>query len=225
MPVPPRILQKQDTCEKLFFYQKTVVLYDMTYVFCKRFLSARGDRTVDQMIQAARSGKQNIVEGCADGVTSAEMQINLLNVARASIKELKEDYADYVSSRKLKRWNREHPRYAGLLAFCRKHNQVEDYEQFFEKWNAEEFANCAITLCHMVDRMMATHLAKKANDFIEHGGIRERMTTARTNRRKAQVNEISSLAKENELLKTRLALLEHDVAELKKIVKSREFEI
>ena len=81
-------LRKQARWENLWFYQKTVTLYDMTVVFCRRFLPAYGDRTVDQMIQAARSGKQNIVEGSADGVTSTEMEAKLLNVARASIKEL-----------------------------------------------------------------------------------------------------------------------------------------
>ena len=73
---------------------KTVVLYQMTVVFCRRFLPKHGDRIVDQMVQAARSSKQNIVEGLADGVTSTEMELKLLNVARASIKELKEDYLD-----------------------------------------------------------------------------------------------------------------------------------
>ena len=87
--------------ENLWFYQKTVTLYDMTVVFCRRFLPAHGDRTVDQMVQAARSGKQNIVEGSADGVTSTELEAKLLNVARASIKELKEDYLDYLRGHKL----------------------------------------------------------------------------------------------------------------------------
>ena len=90
------VLKKQNNWKNLWFYQKTVVLYQMTYVFTKRFFPAYGDRTVDQMIQAARSGKQNIVEGSADGVTSAELELKLLNVARASIQELQEDYEDYI---------------------------------------------------------------------------------------------------------------------------------
>ena len=88
------ILKNQTKWEDLYYYRKTVVLYQMTVVFCRRFLPKHGDRTVDQMVQAARSGKQNIVEGLADGVTSTEMELKLLNVARASIKELKEDYLD-----------------------------------------------------------------------------------------------------------------------------------
>jgi four helix bundle suffix protein len=204
---PVKILRDQTNWEKLFFYQKTVVLYQMTYVFCKRFLPRHGDRTVDQMIQAARSGKQNIVEGCADGVTSTEMELKLLNVARASLKELKEDYLDYIRSRSLALWDKSHPRYDGLLKFCRQRNKLEEYEPFFEKWTDEELANCANTLCHMVDKMIAIHLKNKETDFTENGGIRERMTAARLGRRKTQNEEIAALRAENASLKREIAAL------------------
>ena len=203
----PSVLRKQINWENLFFYQKTVVLYQMTYAFCRRFLPKFGDRTVDQMIQAARSGKQNIVEGFADGVTSTEMELKLLNVARASLKELKEDYVDYLRSRNLALWDAKHPRYDGLLKFCRFHNKLADYEPFFEKWTDEELANCANTLCHMVDKMMATHLKQKETDFVENGGIRERMTAARLGRRQTQNEEIAALKAENASLKRELAAL------------------
>ena len=212
MAEPVKILRSQTNWENLYFYQKTVVLYQMTYVFCRRFLPRRGDRTVDQMVQAARSGKQNIVEGFADGVTSTEMELKLLNVARASIKELKEDYIDYLGSRKLAVWDKTHPRYNGLLKFCRANNRVEDYEPFFEKWTDEELANCANTLCHMVDKMMATHLASKAKDFTENGGIRERMTAARLGRRKTQNEEIAALKAENEALRREIEKLKAQLA-------------
>ena len=204
---PLKVLREQTNWEKLYFYQKTVVLYQMTYIFCQRFLPKYGDRTVDQMVQAARSGKQNIVEGCADGVTSTEMELKLLNVARASIKELKEDYLDYIRSRGLSLWNAKHPRYNGLLSFCRAHNALEDYEPFFSKWTDEELANCANTLCHMVDRMLTTHLAKKEADFTENGGIRERMTAARLGRRQTQNEEIAALKAENASLRREIAAL------------------
>ena len=122
------ILKNQTKWEDLYYYRKSNVLYQMTVVFCRRFLPKYGDRTVDQMIQAARSGKQNIVEGLADGVTSTEMELKLLNVARASIKELKEDYLDYIAAHSLVRWEAGHPRYDSLLAFCRAHNDLADYE-------------------------------------------------------------------------------------------------
>ena len=201
------VLKKQVNWENLFFYQKTVVLYQMTVVFCRRFLPKYGDRTVDQMVQAARSGKQNIVEGFADGVTSSEMELKLLNVARASIKELKEDYLDYLRSHGLALWDPKYPRYDALLKFCRVHNHLEDYEPYFQRWTDEEMANCANTLCHMVDRMMATHLANSAEDFKENGGIRERMTAARLGRRLTQNEEIAALKRENAALKAEVERL------------------
>ena len=213
---PPRILRPQTNWENLYFYQKAVVLYQMTYVFCRRFLPAHGDRTVDQMVQAARSGKQNIVEGFADGVTSTEMELKLLNVARASLKELKEDYIDYLRSRGLALWGAKHPRYDGLLKFCRAHNKLAEYEPFFEKWTDEELANCANTLCHMVDKMMATHLKNKESDFTENGGIRERMTAARLGRRQTQNEEIAALKAENASLRREIAALKARMAAMNK---------
>ena len=209
------ILKNQTKWEDLYYYRKSLVLYQMTVVFCRRFLPKYGDRTVDQMVQAARSGKQNIVEGLADGVTSTEMELKLLNVARASIKELKEDYLDYIAAHSLVRWAAGHPRYNSLLAFCRAHNDLSDYEPYFMKWSDEELSNCAVTLCHMVDRMMSTTLAKKQKDFVENGGIRERMTAARLGRRQTQNEEIAAL-------KTRMASLEAENAALKAKLKSLE---
>ena len=208
------VLKKQTRWENLYFYQKTVVLYQMTVVFCRRFLPKYGDRTVDQMVQAARSGKQNIVEGFADGVTSTEMELKLLNVARASVKELKEDYVDYLRAHGLALWDAKHPRYDGLLKFCRAHNAIEEYEPHFDKWSDEEFANCANSLCHMVDKMLSTLLAAKAEDSKENGGIKERMTAVRLGRRQTQNEEIASLKRQNEALRRENSALKAEVARL-----------
>ena len=209
------VLKKQTKWEDLYFYQKTVVLYQMTVVFCRRFLPKYGDRTVDQMVQAARSGNQNIVEGFADGVTSTELELKLLNVARASIKELKEDYIDYLRSHGLALWDVKHPRYDGLLKFCRSHNTLEDYEPHFDRWSDEEMANCANSLCHMVDKMLSSHLAAKAEDFKENGGIKERMTAVRLGRRQTQNEEIAALKRENESLRRENSALKAEVARLR----------
>lgn len=204
------IFRKQTNWKNLWFYQKTVVLYQMTYVFTRRFLSARYDRTVDQMVQAARSGKQNIVEGSADGVTSMEMELKLLNVARSSIQELLEDYEDYLPAHQLNKWTPGHKRYDGMLKFCRNHNYLAEYEGYFEKWSCEEMANIGITLCHMVDKMMLSYQKKKEEEFVTEGGIRERMTAARLGYRTNQrdtieqlTREVESLKKENAELKSR----------------------
>ena len=116
-----------------YYYQKSETLYQMTHVFCQRFLPAHGDRTVDQMVQAARSGKQNIIECTEDGETSTEMHVKLLNVARASLQELREDYRDYLLAHARPIWEKSHPRYASMQTFCREHNRMEDYQPFLQK--------------------------------------------------------------------------------------------
>ena len=90
--------------KKLIVYKKSDVIYQGTVVFCRRFLPPRGDRTVDQMVQAARSCKQNIAEGSAAAGTSLETQIKLTNVARASLDELVEDYLDYLKAHGSAEW-------------------------------------------------------------------------------------------------------------------------
>ena len=161
-----KILRTQANWQDLWFYRKSVTVFQLTMVFTKRFLPSHGDRTVDQMVQAARSGKQNIVEGSADGVASSEMEIKLLNVARASIQELQEDYADYLHSHHLRLWNSTHNRYDDMLKFCREHNDIADYEPFFNTWNAEEMANVAYTLCRLTDKMMTTYIKKLETRFV-----------------------------------------------------------
>ncbi len=203
-------LRRQANWEELYFYKKTVVLYQLTFAFTKRFLKV-GDRTVDQMVQAARSGKQNIVEGFADGVSSTEMEIKLLNVARASIKELKEDYEDYLTARNISKWDDRHPRFATMLEYCRQHNNQEDYNDMYSKATDEELANLALTLCRQVDKMMTTYLAQLEQTFIEEGGIKERMTAARLGRRQTQNETIEAQAHEIELLKKRIQYLEEEL--------------
>lgn len=192
-----RILKRQRPWREAYYYQKSDTLYQLTYVFCQRFLPKHGDRTVDQMIQAARSGKQNIIEGTEAGETSTETHIKLLNVARSSLQELREDYRDYLQSRNLSIWSSEHNRYEKMTRFCKKHNQVEDYKPFFDKWTNEEMANTALTLCFMTDRMLNNQLKKLESDYVKQGGIKERMHAARTGYRNNQDAEIKRLEQEN----------------------------
>ncbi len=208
------VLRKQTNWKNLWFYQKTVVLYQMTYTFTRRFLPAYGDRTVDQMVQAARSGKQNIVEGSADGVTSMELELKLLNVARSSIQELLEDYEDYLPAHHLTKWTQSHPCFDNMLKYCRAHNHINDYEKFFEKWTDEEMANIGITLCRMVDKMMTTYQQKKDKEFVAEGGIRERMTAARLGYRTNQQETIEQLTREVNVLKQENAMLKNRIKEL-----------
>ena len=208
------VLRNQAFWENLYFYQKAKALYSITFYFAHKYL-VRGDRTIDQMIQAARSGKQNIVEGSADGASSTEMELKLLTVARASIKELREDYEDYLNVRRLKIWDSSHPNFNSMLEYCRTHNQPAEYEVFLPRLTDEKIANMSLTLCHMVDKMMLTYQAKLEKRFVEEGGIRERMTAARLGYRNQQRQIISSLNQtiqklqlENQQLMARIAYLE-----------------
>jgi len=219
----PKVLQNEIQYKDLYFYQKSEVLYALTYHFAKHYLHAKSDRTVDQMIQAARSGKQNIVEGLADGMTSSELQLKLLNVARSSLKELRSDYEDYLLTRHLTSWQSAHPRYEDMLAFCRRHNSVEDYKPYFDKWNDEELCNIALTLLHMVDKMMKTYLKGLEQQFVTQGGIKERMYAARTGYRKEQDEELSRLRDENKSLRQQVSVLEQQKEQL--IAEKRHLEV
>ena len=118
------------------------------------------------------------------------------------------DYDDYLKSRHLERWTPRHPRYDGMLKFCREHNRTEDYQNYLEKWTDEEMANIALTLCHMVDKMMTTYQKQREEEFVKEGGIKERMTAARLGYRTNQREEIERLKRELEAAYRRIAELE-----------------
>lgn len=225
----PSVLKQQANWDALFFYQKSDVIYQLTFAFCDRFIHLYKDRTRDQVIQAARSCKQNIVEGLAGGVTSTEMQLKLLNVARASLKETREDFEDYLKSRHLLFYRKGEDRYDKMLSYCRYHNKLEDYEPFFSKWSDEEMCNCAITLCHMVDKMLMSFLAKLDREFVTEGGIKERMYKARTGYRQKQDERLKQLEEENpRLIKQILDLkgqLEEQKEEQKRLMEEQKAQL
>ena len=184
--------------------------------FCKRFLPAYGDRTVDQMVQAARSGKQNIVEGSEDGQTSSEMEIKLMNVARGSLQELRADYQDYLNTRHLTFWSKDNDRQRRLRDFCHSHNDYSDYAPLLSRMNDEEMANMALTLCHQTDKMMCAYIEKLEKQFVTEGGIKERMHKARTGYRAAQDAHMRALEAENQQLKTENQALKQRIEELER---------
>lgn len=196
-----KVLKKAVVWKDLYFYRKSDVLYRLTVEFCKRFFPVHGDRTVDQMVQAARSGKQNIIEGSEDGQTSSEMEIKLLNVARGSLQELRADYQDYINTHHLSVWPKDNERQQRLRNFCHSHNDYSDYETLVAKMNDEEIANMALTLCHQTDKMMCAYIEKLGNKFVKEGGIKERMHAARTGYRAEQDSRMKALETENLRLK------------------------
>lgn len=212
-----KVLKKAVVWKNLFFYRKSDAIFQLTVEFCRRFLPAHGDRTVDQMVQAARSGKQNIIEGSEDGMTSSEMEIKLLNVARGSLQELREDYIDYLNTHHLCLWPVTEPRHERLRDFCHSHNDFEDYAPLVDKMNDEEYANLLLTLCHQTDKMMCSYVEKLEERFVTEGGIKERMHAARTGYRQQQDEHMLRLEEENRQLRVENEKLKKMLAEINKI--------
>ena len=176
---PPAVLRRQTNWQHLNFYRRSLILYQLTVAFCQRFLPLHGDRTVDQMVQAARSTKQNIIEGFTDGQTSVKSELYLLGIARGSCQELLADYHDYLTTHGLVEWKGTTPRFEALLHFCRTHVELADYQPHFSKWSDDEMANCAICLAHLTDKGLDSIIKRSSADFTQHGGLKERMYAAR----------------------------------------------
>lgn len=201
------VLRRAVVYTELRFYQRSDVLYQLTQVFCGRYLPKYGDRTVDQMVQAARSIKQNIAEGSSDGQTSTAVELNLLGIARGSNKELLEDYQDYLKRKGWQEWFGRHERFEQLHRFCKEHSKYEDYQPLLAKMNDEELANMAICLCHQVDAAMTKYIKKLDREFTTEGGIKERMTAARLEQRETQRTIIDRQQKEIAALKAEIGRL------------------
>ena len=181
--MPQNFIPPHGGYEDLLSFQKARIVYDATVRFCERFLSKR-DRTVDQMVQAARSGKQNILEGCQASGTSKEAEIKLVNVARASLEELLEDYRDFLRVRKMALWEKDsrEARFVRRLG-SRENRSYEPYRTYIETRPAEIVANILICLIHQTNYLLDQQLRQLEKAFLEEGGLRERMTRARLSHR------------------------------------------
>jgi four helix bundle suffix protein len=166
--------------ENLLSFQKARIVYDGTVRFCERFVDHR-DRTHDQMIQAARSGKQNILEGSQASGTSKETEIKLINVARASLEELLEDYRDYLRVRDFRLGEKD----SREAMFVRKlgGNKNVTYKPYVESRPPEVVANILICLIHQTNYLLDQLLRQLEQAFLKEGGLRERMTGARIDAR------------------------------------------
>ena len=172
-------LDQRGDYHSLIAFKKAECIYDITYHFAHRFLKI-GDRTIDQMVQAARSGKQNLAEGYIDGVTSMEMMIKLINVNRASLHELCLDYEDYLRVRNLQQWSYDDPRCRQTRAFCRTHLDSAVYREQIPSRSDETIANIAITLIHQEDVLLKGYIEWLKRKFLANGGFKEQMYRART---------------------------------------------
>ncbi len=177
-----KLIRPTGNYRKLLSYQKTEVIYEMTYYFCQHYLQ-HGDRTIDQMVQAARSGKQNIIEGCAASATSAKTEIKLLNVAKASLQELLEDYIDYLRTRGHRQWEENSEEWNAMRGLGRTHNDAAFFMQLCSPRPPETIANMVIILINQADYLLFKQLQRLETDFINQGGFSERMSRVRRNNR------------------------------------------
>lgn len=165
--------------EDLLSFRKSRIVYDGTVHFCERFLDRR-DRTVDQMVQAARSGKQNILEGCMASATSKETEIKLVNVARASLEELLEDYRDFLRTRGHTLWEKDSREASFVRKLgAKKDVSYETYRTYVETRPAETVANILICIIHQTNYLLDQQIRALEKAFLAEGGLRERMTRAR----------------------------------------------
>ena len=175
-------LRQKGNYRDLIAFQKAECIYDITFFFAHKYLSI-GDRTVDQMVQAARSGGQNIAEGCQAGTTSAETEIKLLNVAKASLHELLLDFEDYLRVRELSIWDINSEKSVKTRRICANHNDSAYYRDAIKVRSDETICNIAITLIHQVDLLLKKYIDRLQEDFVKNGGIKEQMYNARKNYR------------------------------------------
>ena len=174
-----KIILKHGGYKRLLSYEKSRIVYQVTVIFCNRFLNCR-DRTVDQMVQAARSGKQNIVEGCMASGTSKETEIKLIGVARASLEELLEDYYDYLRTHDSHIWPKDSAEAVHMRKIGRElPNSEQAILELVRTRKAPVVCNMAICLIHQANYLLDQQLRHLEGKFLHQGGLRERMYQAR----------------------------------------------
>lgn len=167
-------------------HQAAEIAYDTTVAFCNRFIDRRS-RTHDQMVQAARSGKQNIVEASAAAGTSSKTELKLTGVARASLEELLADYRDFLRQHGLPQWAKDEPRAQEVRKLAYVQNRsYETYRSYIEQNTPEVAANTAICLVCQATYLLDRLIKQLEQRFVEKGGISERMTAARLQYRREQ---------------------------------------
>ncbi len=170
-------------------YQAAEIIYDLTVVFCQRFVDHLSysshmsyksySRLSDQMVQAARSGKQNIAEASQDSGTSKKIELKLIGVARGSLEELLMDYEDFLRQHQLKLWSRDDQRIIAIrrIAYW-SHRSYTSYSSYFS--SAESAANCMVCLLHQANYLLDQQLRRLEQDFLKNGGFTERLYQSRS---------------------------------------------
>ncbi len=165
-------------------YQMAEIVFDTTGAFCNRFVDRRS-RTYDQMVQATRSGKQNIAEGSMASGTSKKTELKLIGAARASLEELLIDFQDYLRQKHLSIWGKDNPGAKEIRALAYRSNRsYSTYKAYFEESSPEVAANAAICLIHQTNYLLDQQLRALEKEFLKKGGFTERLYRVRTKARK-----------------------------------------
>ncbi len=166
-------------------YLMAEVVFDCTIAFCDRVIDKRS-RTTDQMIQAARSGKQNIAEGSTVSGTSKKLELKLIGVARASLEELLVDYRDYLRTNELEEWPKDHEKALFIRNLYKVNRSYSTYKTFIEKKTPETATNTCICLINQTNFLLDRLLKQLEDAFVEEGGFTERLYKTRKSRRDSE---------------------------------------
>jgi four helix bundle suffix protein len=182
-PNPPKLIPPHGGYRDLQSYQMSEIVYDATVAFCNRFINIRS-RTHDQMVQAARSGKQNIAEGSMASGTSKKTELKLVGVARASLEELLLDFQDYLRQHNLPLWAKDHQKAREVRGLCyRKNRSYTTYKAYIEKGAPEIAANTMVCLIHQANYLLDQQLRVLEKEFLKEGGFTERLYRTRSQMR------------------------------------------
>lgn len=176
------VVKRTGNYRDLLCYRKAETIYDITYLFANKFFKP-SDRTIDQMVQAARSGKQNIIEAYAASVTSVETELKLFGVAKSSLKELLADYEDYLRTRNLEQWSEDSEKFKKAQQLGKEHDDSEFWMDIVATRSDETIANIAIILLHQTDYLLYRFMEKVVEKFEKDGGIREKLSRLRRNKK------------------------------------------
>jgi len=182
----PQLIPPHGGYRELQSYKMSEIVFDATAVFCDRFIDRRS-RTHDQMVQAARSGKQNIAEGSMASGTSKKTELKLVGVARASLEELLLDYRDFLRQRGLPLWGKDHEQAQKVrkLAYA-KDRSYTTYKTYLEASPPEVAANTMVCLIHQTNYLLDQQLRALEKYFLKDGGFTERLYNARSKARKKE---------------------------------------
>lgn len=189
--------KKIGSYKTLLAYQKAECVYDITFYFVNQFLDRNHDRTVDQMQQAARSGKQNIVEGYSDAEGSSQTEHKLMTIAKGSLEELKEDYMDYLRVHQLEMWSKDHFKYKACQPLFKRHNDSNYYMRQIDGRNDEDIANIALIVIHQTLALLRGLIDRQDCLFLQEGGIKEQRFKTRKEYREGRFGRDCRFGREN----------------------------